>query len=441
MSSKKVKRSIVRRLIASQRLRDLLKPIIRPFLNLFLFPIRNIKLNKIISSYGSRKNSSASHKINLIVSMTYLKMGGVERVMLNILKGLGRDRFNITILTTVRTSHDWEEAFVPFVDKIIHVPELFDITWPLKYHSRFIELYAKKIKADILFITNSETAYWATKNIKKLNPTTRIYDLLHTHGTKIDNDAYLKISMPFDEYIDKRIVIDEYLKDYYCNKYPVDENKVFVIYNGLDKSKVINLDSKKDKLMARIDKRKKIISYVGRLDSDKSPIRLVDIAIKINENKLPIVINVVGDGTLRKDMEKKAQKNKILNKTIYFYGRTDKPEQIISKSDFTILVSDNEGIPMSVLESMDLAIPPIAPAVGGIPEIISDKTDGFLVDINSKKNETEKIQAFFEAIVEANNLSDSEYINMKNLSKKKIKNKFRKMAEIYRHLFETDEIL
>ncbi len=362
-------------------------------------------------------------------------------MMLNIIKHLDRKRFNIYLLTTVRTEQDWADAFVPYTDKIIHVPELFSKSWSLGYHARFIEKFVKSVNADVFFITNSVRGYIATKKIKQNNPNIRIYDLLHTHGTKWDDDAYLKLSMPYDKYINRRIVIDDYLKQYYVNKYPVDSDKVCVIYNGIDKNDSTNHSkSVADNLFDTQLKKLDAITYMGRLEADKSPQRLVDIAIAINERHLPVAIVAVGDGTLRQEMTQKAKKTKVLNKNLFFYGQSDKPINIFKKSKFSILVSDNEGIPMSVLESMSVGTPAIAPAVGGIPEMIDNGKDGYLVDINNQGSEYQIIKAFVDTISQARQLTTNQYKEMQKKAVQKVSDRFSNMGKIYSQLFETGKI-
>ena len=48
--------------------------------------------------------------------------------------------------------------------------------------------------------------------------------------------------------------------------------------------------------------------------------------------------------------------------------------------DLYINTSIHEGIPMTILEALAHGLPVIAPAVGGIVEIIEDGKDGFLID-------------------------------------------------------------
>lgn len=399
----------------------------------------NMRFRSDILPHITSRQPSPGKKI-LIIAMTYLGIGGVERVMMNIIKGIDRKKFEIHIITTVLSDNVWHEEFQKISDYIVHVPEIIDESWPRKFRQQYAEEYITRSNADILLITNSEVAYRATKIIRKRIPGIHIYDLLHTHGTPRDNDAYLKISMPFDKYINKRIVINTYLKQYYVKKYPIDKDKIEIIYNGVSTNMPSNTTHRqKDALLSSIPQ-KKIISYIGRLETDKSPFRLVDIAIELKKQRLPICIVVIGDGPLKDRMINKSVEKKVINDYIYFYGASKKPLPLMMQSDFTILVSDNEGVPMSVLESMSVETPVISSAVGGVPEIITDGTDGFLVNISNKKAESAKIHAFVKAITMASKLTTEETRKIGKSAKHKIINKFSSMAEKYEQLFETGRV-
>ena len=58
--------------------------------------------------------------------------------------------------------------------------------------------------------------------------------------------------------------------------------------------------------------------------------------------------------------------------------------------DLFINVSDNEGIPVSIMEAMSAGIPVVATDVGGTSEIVND-SNGFLIDVDFDSNEVAKI--------------------------------------------------
>lgn len=59
--------------------------------------------------------------------------------------------------------------------------------------------------------------------------------------------------------------------------------------------------------------------------------------------------------------------------------RGEKKIELLNRSDFYLLPSYNEGLPISILEAMSYRLPIVASPVGGIPEIVEEGVNGFLV--------------------------------------------------------------
>lgn len=384
-----------------------------------------------------------SSKIRVGILMSWVEVGGVERVMLNILKGLDREKFEIHLITSLPSPQQWHDIFAKHTDAIIHVGNMLDSDFSPKYRSRYIAEYIRRNSISTLLITNSNAAYEALPLLAKADHPFKAYDLLHTHGTPQDQDAFLRISMPYERHIEVRIVINEYLKRYYYTHYPVEENRIRVIYNGLDdKSLTEAFEARNEVESSRTknsDSKNKTITYIGRLEFDKSPERLVELAHLLKEQGHDgVTILIVGEGTLRSGMEDLANKYGLNETRIKFLGYLANPMALMARSDFTVLTSNAEGIPMSVLESMATKTPSIAPAVGGIPEIIDDGIDGFLVNILDKETEEDKLHALYQATATALALSDDEKTAMNEAALAKIKVRFNSMAREYSDLLEGE---
>lgn len=93
----------------------------------------------------------------------------------------------------------------------------------------------------------------------------------------------------------------------------------------------------------------------------------------------------LGDGPLRDSLDKYAKAQLPANVRYQFYGRLSN-QQVFDfyqeqSLDVFINTSSSEGIPVSVMEAQSCGIPAIAPAVGGIPEIVETE-NGILLNRN-----------------------------------------------------------
>ncbi|MBE9011850.1 glycosyltransferase [Pseudanabaenaceae cyanobacterium LEGE 13415] len=69
-----------------------------------------------------------------------------------------------------------------------------------------------------------------------------------------------------------------------------------------------------------------------------------------------------------------------LSESVSFLGWRDDILELMQQSNLFVLCSHNEGVPCAIGEAMYAGLPMIATAIGGIPEIISHKETGFLIE-------------------------------------------------------------
>jgi glycosyltransferase involved in cell wall biosynthesis len=120
-----------------------------------------------------------------------------------------------------------------------------------------------------------------------------------------------------------------------------------------------------------------LLLFVGRL----VPIKRVDVLLRsmwrARGDGLALRLAVVGDGSLRPELERLADELG-LHGAVQFLGyRRDLP-RIAAGADLAVLSSDKEGTPVSLIEAAAAGRPAIATAVGGVPEIVTADT-GVLV--------------------------------------------------------------
>jgi len=156
--------------------------------------------------------------------------------------------------------------------------------------------------------------------------------------------------------------------------------KIIVINSGLElenyKDVVVDVQSKRDKL--QIEEDVSVIGMIGRLEPVKGPSYLIE-ASKIVIEQIPkIKFLIVGDGSLRKDLESQCEDLGILDEFI-FTGWKEDVRSILSMLDILVLPSINEAVGRVLIEAGACGIPVIATNVGGVPEIVRNKQTGILV--------------------------------------------------------------
>jgi glycosyltransferase involved in cell wall biosynthesis len=118
-----------------------------------------------------------------------------------------------------------------------------------------------------------------------------------------------------------------------------------------------------------------IFTFVGRLSPIKRCDRIIEAAIQVSNHVSCPYFLIIGDGELRKSLETKAS-----GLPITFLGWESHTEDWLGISDAAILLSDNEAVPLAMIEAGLAGLPVIATNVGSMGDVVENGINGFLVD-------------------------------------------------------------
>lgn len=121
-----------------------------------------------------------------------------------------------------------------------------------------------------------------------------------------------------------------------------------------------------------------LVVSVGRLSEAKNPLLLLEAFSRASGSDEVFHLLLVGDGPLRGLIERRREELGLMGRVHLLGVRSDVPT-ILGASDVFVLASDWEGNPLSVMEAMAAGLPVVATAVGGVPELVDEGMDGFLV--------------------------------------------------------------
>lgn len=146
-----------------------------------------------------------------------------------------------------------------------------------------------------------------------------------------------------------------------------------------DRFEVLNRPMCRQRLRLSIDK--KILLYSGNME----PVKGTDIAIeafcRLGRERDDLIFVMVGAGTMRPSLEQVVRQAGLSGR-VSFEGRKTNDEVAIyyNAADLLVMPSRNEGLGVSIMEALACGTPVVATQVGGIPEIISNKRLGILVE-------------------------------------------------------------
>ena len=106
---------------------------------------------------------------------------------------------------------------------------------------------------------------------------------------------------------------------------------------------------------------------------------MLEIVRAARERGIDAVLCMVGDGPDRERLEQLAHDLGIARST-YFVGYQEEVAGYYRLFDAFLLPSVNEGTPVSAIEALASGTPVVATRVGGVPDVVRDGIDGFLVE-------------------------------------------------------------
>jgi len=125
------------------------------------------------------------------------------------------------------------------------------------------------------------------------------------------------------------------------------------------------------------------IVTVTRLQVDSKRIdRIVDVCLKLISNGIVnFCWHIVGDGPYYEQLENDIKLNKI-DDFIVLHGFSTNPYSFIYQSDIFCLVSDYEGLPITLMEAKVLKKPIISTNVDSVKELVENGVNGLIVGKN-----------------------------------------------------------
>jgi len=124
------------------------------------------------------------------------------------------------------------------------------------------------------------------------------------------------------------------------------------------------------------------ITFVGRLTQIKRPDRLLDVANECKQRGLDLRFLVAGEGELFESSKARAEREQL---NVTFLGWRSDIAQIFAASDIAILTSDNEGIPLTLIQAAQAGLPIVATKVGSISDIVINESTGYLTASNASE--------------------------------------------------------
>lgn len=159
-------------------------------------------------------------------------------------------------------------------------------------------------------------------------------------------------------------------------------SKFTVVRLGIDLgSRVDNDDDQRRETRRQLGLREDafVVGWVGRMTAVKRTELVVLTLKELVARGVDAHLVLVGDGPDRDRLEQYAHELGVMKRCL-FLGYQEDVARFYDAIDVVLLPSVNEGTPVSVIEALAAGRPAVATRVGGVPDVVRDGVDGFLVD-------------------------------------------------------------
>lgn len=327
-----------------------------------------------------------------------LVMGGLTKVLENLLKNLDLDKYDVDLLVlhyykdmkieinpkiNILNGNKYFSYIDDSLKKIIKRKDIKafwnKLKLALKIKTGLIKSVIEKSRKDILvkeydvevaFSDGFSHIFVANGNTKNK------IAWMHT-DISIQNDSkrYYKLIKESLEKMMHCVSVSEKVGQAYKEIYGLDE--VITINNIIDDD---NIKKAAEESCDSFKKEKINLISVGRVESAKNYRRFINIHKRLIDDGYEINSFVIGDGLERQELENLVKEYRIED-SFKFLGRKDNPFPYVKNADIFILSSDYEGLPTVLYESIILGTPCVSTNVAGANEILQNKY-GIVVDVS-----------------------------------------------------------
>lgn len=348
-------------------------------------------------------------KKKILFIIPSLTGGGAEKVLVDVLQNMNYEKYDVTLCLKWRTGpylkdiphrvtivsvhgnnnlmleHAWKIFKKIHLCYILKKLSLYGIFHACFYKSIFTALFGNELFDTIISFMEGEAVKYhsyivnkAKKNISWIH-----IDLKKKHWS-LDFFRNSREEYCVYQQMEKIICVSEDVKKSVAELYPNIAEKCNVIYNPIDREKIIKIAENR-----KIHKRKFTICMVGRLNEQKRYDKAIEIAYKLRQEGYEVDFWILGDGELYSALNEKVKEYQ-LEDSFLFMGFVKPPYSYMKTSDLYLSTSVAEGFSLALCEAFCLGVPAVCTRTAGTKELIGQSSGGLLTN--------EDIQSIYESV-------------------------------------------
>ncbi len=329
-------------------------------------------------------------RINVTVLVSTLTIGGAEQLLLDLVRGIDANRFNIELCFLGEPGIVGSEILNLGCPAVTGLSKgRFD---PLAI-LRLVRIFTRH-KTDILLLINHRNCLFYGVTAARLagvphivNWQNEIFKTYSFHRLTMLGRRMLSLG------IDTVVAVARGHKRYIAAVEGISEKKIVVIYNGVDTKKTYStLTSEEAREKLGLSRNCPSAGIVAALRPDKAHEIFLEAGRILLQTLPEIQLIVVGDGPQRDFLSSYASRLGIV-KNLHFLGFRRDMADVLKAFDVFCLSSrpEQETLSVAAIEAMSAGIPVVMTDVGCMNEIIIQGETGFLVPVDNPHELADKM--------------------------------------------------
>lgn len=172
---------------------------------------------------------------------------------------------------------------------------------------------------------------------------------------------------------DRIVFVSEHNRNNFLKYFPEHAEKSTVVYNFVDSDKIRTMaaDAVDAELFSKKTSNSLTVVLPGRLEEQKAFHRMLDAAKVLKERGLNIEWLILGRGYEYDSLLQKKERYSLDN--VHFLGFRQNPYSYMKAADLVAILSEYEGLALTVAESLTVGTPVLSTRTGGVAEMLSDE--------------------------------------------------------------------
>ncbi len=363
----------------------------------------------------------------ILITQSNLTIGGIQRVLVNLLNMLDYDKYQVDLVLYEKKGDLL--SLIPSQVNVISIKEKYNLRLS-KLKRLLIEFFGRAIYFKFLYkdLVN-EKKYDIAIAFDGYVSFSDYYAAYANAGKKIiwihsDYKNRSKFQPVFKlrlwsmhkkyKLFNKIVAVSKNAMNNFASIYPQYKDKLTYLWNLVDQNRIDK--GTEERQLIKFDKNTFNIIAIGSIRPVKGFDRLILVQEKLKRNGYNTKLYIVGDGPDRFRIEKLITELRISDRVI-LTGQMANPYNLLKQADLFVISSRYEGFGLVLLESLYLGIPIVVPKISGAYEIaknIAPKGSAIITE-NS-------IEGLYNGIVKyMNNKKNNFYFDLKKYNQEIIK--------------------